>query len=82
MAPSTLRLRAERNATSDGRVYLVVVTATDNASNISHKCLTAVVPASQSAASLASVNAQASAAGAACTAAFLVGDGPVVGPKQ
>jgi hypothetical protein len=89
IAPSTLRLRAERNATSDGRVYLVVVTATDNASNVSHQCLTAVVPKNQSAASIAAVNAEASAASGPCQATglppggwFVVGDGPVVGPKQ
>jgi len=89
VAPSTLRLRAERNATSDGRVYLVVVTASDASSNVSHSCLTAVVPKSQSAASIAAVNAQASAASATCQSTglppggwFVVGDGPVVGPKQ
>ena len=34
------------------------------------------------AADVADVNAQAAAAQAACTAAFVVGDGPVIGPKQ
>jgi hypothetical protein len=82
IAPSTLRLRAERNANNDGRVYLVVVTATDSSSNVSKTCLTAVVPKNLSAASIASVNAQAFAASAACSAAFVVGDGSVVGPKQ
>ena len=72
VAPSTLRLRAERDATSDGRVYVVVVTATDASSNVSKTCLTAVVPKNQSAA----------AASAACSAAFVVGDGPLVGPNQ
>jgi len=89
IAPSTLRLRAERNALSDGRVYLVVVTATDGSSNTSHQCLTAVVPKNLSAASIASVNAQASAASGPCQTTglppggwFVVGDGSVVGPKQ
>lgn len=82
VAPSTLRLRAERDATLDGRVYVVVVTATDASSNTSKKCLTATVPRNLSAAAIASANAQAAAAQAACTAAFVVGDGPVVGPKQ
>jgi len=45
-------------------------------------CVTVVVPKSLSASDLASVNAQAAAARAACTATFVVGDGPVVGPKQ
>lgn len=82
VAPSSLRLRAERNATADGRVYLVVVTATDASSNSSRKCLTAVVPKNLSNGAIASVNAQAAAASAACSATFVVGDGPVIGPKQ
>jgi CSLREA domain-containing protein len=82
VAPSSLRLRAERDPTSDGRVYLVVVTATDASSNTSTKCLTAVVPKNLSSNAIASVNAQAAAASAACSAAFVVGDGPVIGPKQ
>jgi hypothetical protein len=82
IAPSTLRLRAERDATSDGRVYLIRVLATDTSSNTSQSCLTVVVPKSMSAADVASVNAQANAVRAACMASFVVGDGPVVGPKQ
>lgn len=87
IAPSTLRLRADRDANGNGRVYLVIVTATDAAANTSYSCLTAVAPKSQSAASIAAVNAEAAAAGTPCTGAapagwFVVGDGPVVGPKQ
>jgi hypothetical protein len=82
IAAGTLRLRAERNATSDGRVYVIRVTATDASSNTAHRCVTVVVPKSMSAADVADVNAQAAAAQAACTAAFVVGDGPVIGPKQ
>jgi hypothetical protein len=82
IAPGTLRLRAERDGSSDGRVYVIRVTSTDASSNTAHRCVTVVVPKSQSGADIASVNAQASAAQAACTAAFVVGDGPVVGPKQ
>jgi hypothetical protein len=82
VAPSSLRLRAERDATSDGRVYLVVVTATDSSNNTSTKCVTAVVPKNLSNSAIASVNAQAAAASASCTAPFVVGDGPVIGPKQ
>lgn len=89
IASGTLRLRAERDATGSGRVYLIRVTATDASSNTSRKCVTAVVPKSQSAADLAGVNAMAQAAAAACNATgnppagyFVVGDGPTVGPKQ
>jgi len=79
-----VRLRAERNATSDGRFYLFVITSTDSSSNTSRKCVTVVVPKSMSAADVASVNAQAAAAQTACTGTglFVVGDGPVIGPKQ
>lgn len=84
IAAGTLRLRAERDATGDGRVYLIRITSTDASSNTTHTCLTAVVPKSLGAADVASVNAQASAARTQCSGAgmFVVGDGPVVGPKQ
>jgi len=89
IASGTLRLRAERNASGNGRVYLVRVTATDAFSNTSHQCVAAVVPKSQSAADLAAVNAMAAAATSTCNATgnppasyFTVGDGPVIGPKQ
>jgi hypothetical protein len=67
-----------------------VITATDPSNNVSHICLAVVVPKSQSAADIASVNAQADAAAAYChthngappPSFFIVGDGPVVGPKQ
>jgi hypothetical protein len=83
-----LRLRAERKGDADGRVYLIVVTATDASGNTAHHCCTVVVPHSQSAAAIASVNAQAAAAKASCTAngspltPYVVGDGPTIGPKQ
>src|SRR4051794_1371481 len=89
IAAGTLRLRAERNATGNGRVYLIRITATDTASNTSHTCIAAVVPKSQSAADLSGVNAAAQAATSTCNATgnapagyVTVGDGPVVGPKQ
>src|SRR5436305_4537931 len=89
VAPATLRLRAERNATSDGRVYLIVVTATDPSLNTSRRCLTVVVPKSSSAADTNAVSAEAAAAAAQCQATgfppagyVVVGDGPIVGPKQ
>jgi hypothetical protein len=83
-AVGVLRLRADRNAQSDGRVYLIRITASDAFANTSHACLTVVVPRSQSPAHVASVNAQAAAAQAQCIAAgmFVVGDGPIVGPHQ
>ncbi len=90
IAAGTLRLRSERSGSGDGRVYLIVITATDPSNNVTHACLTVVVPKSQSAADINAVNAQAAAAAAYCDTHngapppgyFVVGDGPVVGPKQ
>ena len=87
---STLRVRSERNAQGNGRVSLIVTTATDTAGNKAHCCATVVVPRNQSAAAIASVNAQAAAARAFCAAnngaapaGFVkVGIGPVIGPIQ
>lgn len=71
-----LSLRAERDGAGDGRFYLIVITATDAFSNTSRSCLTVLVPKSQSAADLASVQAQASAAQSQCTGSglFVVGE--------
>jgi CSLREA domain-containing protein len=90
VAPGTLRLRAERIGDGGGRVYLIVVAATDASNNVSHVCSTVAVPQSQSPADIAAVTAQAAAAVQSCTAAdgappagfVAVGAGPVVGPKQ
>ncbi|MCI0387461.1 MAG: PKD domain-containing protein [Acidobacteria bacterium] len=89
IASGTLRLRSERKGDADGRVYLIIVTATDHAGNDSRCCHTVVVPHSQSKAAIASVNAQAAAAAAHCAqfgtpppGYFVVGDGPIIGPKQ
>ncbi len=90
MAPGTLRLRAERADSGDGRVYLVVVTATDAAGNTSRRALTVVVPKNQSARWIDAADAQADAArrhaeangGAPPPGYFRVGDGAVVGPNQ
>jgi len=89
IALGTLRLRSEREDNGNGRVYLIIVTETDSAGNVSHCCLTVTVPRSQSAANIASVNAQAAAALSFCQSNgtpppgfFLVGDGPIVGSKQ
>jgi len=87
-AAGSLRLRAERNATGDGRVYLIVVTATDPSLNTTRRCVPVVVPKSSSAADVNAVNAAAAAAAAQCQASgvpagyFVVGDGPTIGPKQ
>ena len=45
---SILALRAERNGNSDGRVYLIIVTATDEAGNVGYDCCTVTVPHDQS----------------------------------
>ncbi|MBI3910620.1 MAG: HYR domain-containing protein [Armatimonadetes bacterium] len=90
IAPGTLWLRAERKGNANGRVYLIVVKATDAAGNVAFDCCTVVVPLNRSAAAIASVNAQAAAAQAFCAAnngaappGFVpVGDGPILGPKQ
>ena len=84
-----LRLRSERKGNGDGRVYLILATATDPAGNDGHACCSVVVPHSRSAADMTSVENQAAAAEAFCQANaaappgyVVVGDGPVVGPKQ
>jgi hypothetical protein len=90
IAPGTLRLRAERKGDADGRVYLIVVKATDDAGNVGVACVTVVVPKSQSQADVQAVNAQAASARSYCLANngapppgyFVIGDGPVIGPKQ
>ena len=90
VAAQTLRLRAERRGDADGRVYVIRIRATDTSNNTSYSYCTVVVPHSQSKASLSGVNAQAAAAVAAFVGNgnnppavfFLVGDGPVIGPKQ
>ena len=90
IAPVTLRLRSERAATGDGRVYLIVVTATDEAGGTGFAAVTVVVPKSSSPHDIASVNAQAAAAkayadanaGAPPPGYFVIGDGPIIGPKQ
>ena len=90
VAVGTLRLRAERRGDADGRVYVIRIKATDQSNNTSYSYCTVVVPHSQSKADLNAVNAQAAAAVAAFVANgnnppagfSLVGDGPVVGPKQ
>jgi hypothetical protein len=89
IAPGTLRLRAERREDADGRVYLIIVTATDASGNVARCCRTVTVTHDQSKASKASVAAQAAAAQAFCEANgtappgyFVIGDGPIIGSKQ
>ena len=85
LANGTLRLRAERVESGDGRVYLIVVKA-----NTGFAVATVVVPKSQSAAAVQLVNSMAAAArsyalannGSAPPGYVVAGDGPVVGPKQ
>jgi len=88
---NTLRLRAERVEANDGRVYLIIVTATDTSGNVSRSYHTVVVPKSNKQANIDLVNAQAAAALAQAQANnnglppagyFAIGDGPVIGPKQ
>jgi uncharacterized repeat protein (TIGR01451 family) len=90
IAVGTLRLRQERVASSDGRVYLIVVKATDTAGGTGFSTATIVVPKSSSPTDVASVNAQAAAAkafadsnqGTAPPGYFVIGDGPIIGSKQ
>jgi uncharacterized repeat protein (TIGR01451 family) len=64
----TLKLRRERDGYSNGRVYLVVVKATDAWGNTGSSCRTVTVPLSNSAAHISAVNAQAAAAASFCSA--------------
>ena len=89
IAPGTLRLRSERSGSGSGRVYLIIVKATDASNNASHACVAVTVPQSQSPAARAAIAAEAAAAVASCSASgappagFVpVGDGPIAGPKQ
>jgi len=85
IAVGTLRLRAERVNSGNGRVYLIVVR-----SGASFSTVTVVVPKSSSPANMAQVTAAAAAAksfadannGAAPAGYFVIGDGPVIGNKQ
>jgi hypothetical protein len=90
IVPGTLRLRSERSGPGNGRVYLIVVTATDASNNAIHACAAVVVPASQSPAARAAAAAAGATAAQSCNANngappagyVVVGNGPVVGPKQ
>jgi hypothetical protein len=86
---NTLRLRAERSGNADGRVYLIVVKATDSTGKNGYCAKTVTVPHDQSRASKDSVESQATAARTYYLSHHTpppnyvqVGTGPVVGPKQ
>lgn len=88
-ADPDLQVRVERSGNGGGRVYLVIVTATDSAGKIGWDCCTAVVSHDRSQASVAGVKAQAAAAQKTCEKTAdappgysVVGDGPAAGPKQ
>jgi hypothetical protein len=85
----TLRLRSERGGPFNGRVYLIVVQATDASGKTGYCAKTVTVPHDQSKASKQSVEAQAATARNYFLANHVpppgfvqVGIGPVVGPKQ
>ena len=92
IAVGTLRLRAERdNLNFSGRVYLIVTDATDSTgNNRGFNCCTVTVPHSSAISSQVAAQKSAAAAQAFCLANngtpppsyFVVGDGPVIGPKQ
>jgi hypothetical protein len=83
IGPDTLQLRAERQGNSDGRVYLIVATATDASGQTGFDVCTVVVAHDQSGGSIAKVQAEAAAAEAyyrefqAAPAGYaLLGEGP------
>ena len=90
IAPVTLRLRGERVEDNDGRVYLIVLTATDTSGGVTRNYHTVVVPKNNKPASITSVNSEAAAAiayaqshgGAPPVGYFVIGDGAIIGPKQ
>ncbi|HSO74928.1 MAG TPA: hypothetical protein VLU47_08820, partial [Blastocatellia bacterium] len=88
-ALGTLRLRSERSGNGNGRVYLIIVSATDSTGKTGFCVKTVTVPHSQSNSSKNSVAAQATAArnfflanGTPPPGYVQVGIGPIVGPKQ
>jgi len=67
LSNGALKLRARRNPTLDGRIYLIVITSTDACGNTGVCCRTVVVPANGTQAALDAVNAQAAAARGQCS---------------
>jgi hypothetical protein len=96
IAPGTLRLRAEYDKDEDGRVYVIVAKASDNAGALGYGCCTTTVPTNNNPEHLENLEAQATSARQQCTAFvaaseglagipsgfFETGDGPVIGPNQ
>ncbi|MHB8993659.1 MAG: HYR domain-containing protein [Armatimonadota bacterium] len=79
----SLLLRGERKGDGDGRVYLIIITATDDSGNVSQSFATVTVTKSQSKADKAAVAAQAAAALATgCPLAYDSFGGEAIGPKQ
>lgn len=84
-----LLLRMECNPQGDGRVYLIVVSATDESGNKSFECMTVTVPKSNSPKAISDVQTQAQHAmdyclanrGTAPAGYFVVGDEPQSGKK-
>src|SRR6185436_15445537 len=68
IAPVTLRLRSERSGSANGRVYLIVVKATDGSNNASRACKAVVVPHDLSPLGVLAAALQGIAAGAYCHA--------------
>lgn len=62
----TLKLRKERKGDGDGRVYLIIISATDNLGRVGTECCTVTVTHDQSKASKASVADQAFSAELEC----------------
>ena len=92
-----LRLRNERRGNADGRVYLILLTATDYCGNVGYQCLSVSVPKTPNQAGIDKVIAQAAEAEAQCGAFldyvlenasetppgyFVIGDGEEIGPHQ
>src|SRR5437868_10605481 len=60
LTPGNVQLRVERSGIRDGRVYLIVINATNPVTHLTGSCAATVgVPHDMSAASIASINAQA-----------------------
>jgi uncharacterized repeat protein (TIGR01451 family) len=90
IAVGTLRLRAERPDSGPGRVYLIVVSATDAGGETGFGTAVVVVPPNKSAGGASLVDSLAQAAkswadsngGAPPPGYVAVGNGPVIGPNQ
>ena len=86
IAPGTLQVRSERRGNGQGRVYLIVATATDASGQTGADVCTVVVPHDRSAGSIAAVQAEAAVAAAyyrefqtAPDSYALLGEGPADG---